>query len=487
MASGSSKTVIYAAIGGNLAIAITKFVAAVTTGSSAMLSEGVHSLVDTGNGLLLLFGIRQATKPPDDRHPFGRGKELYFWTLIVAVLIFGVGGGISIYEGLKHVRHPEAVTDPTINYVVLGFAFVFEGAARAIPAILANVPLQPDGTTELDAAVLLRRLQDASHTLAAAQRAVHRTVQAGRLRTGPVPVELPTVYATGTSGYGPSHQRRLGGRGTKAIPTGKPAPFDCFKVAATAALWEWWRSLEAAESHEEPTYDPCDREPGTFGEWVAWMAYYAYFNNPRRTGLRPPMRAHSPDHHYLESYCKEVFGAFDLDAIGKLRARYIVQTSKAVEQIDATTLREMADHFRKLTHLPNTAAGPQDTGADGRELAKTSQDAATADETVMAVVQLYVGGAASEERIQAVAALVNNPDLTVNEKLTQIDQQLPIPATASAEKLGELLKVTKQAVMKCEWWQENRRGTRQDDESRRLARHEKRKKELEPPGRDEDR
>lgn len=129
MATGGSKTVIFAAIGGNLAIAVTKFAAALTTGSSAMLSEGVHSLVDTGNGVLLLWGIRQSAKPPDDRHPFGRGKELYFWTLIVAVLIFGIGGGISIYEGLKHIQHPEAQTDPTINYVVLALAFLFEGAA----------------------------------------------------------------------------------------------------------------------------------------------------------------------------------------------------------------------------------------------------------------------------------------------------------------------------------------------------------------------
>ncbi len=129
MATGSSKMVIYAAIGGNFAIAMTKFVAATITGSSAMLSEGVHSLVDTGNGLLLLWGIRQSAKPPDDRHPFGRGKELYFWTLIVAVLIFGIGGGISIYEGAKHIKHPEAQTNPTLNYVVLGLAFLFEGAA----------------------------------------------------------------------------------------------------------------------------------------------------------------------------------------------------------------------------------------------------------------------------------------------------------------------------------------------------------------------
>lgn len=129
MAAGGSRTVIFAAIAGNLGIAVTKFVAAGVTGSSAMLSEGVHSLVDTGNGLLLLWGIRQAAKPPDDRHPFGRGKELYFWTLIVAVLIFALGGGVSIYEGLKHVRRPEPQTNPTVNYVVLAVAFAFEGAA----------------------------------------------------------------------------------------------------------------------------------------------------------------------------------------------------------------------------------------------------------------------------------------------------------------------------------------------------------------------
>jgi cation diffusion facilitator family transporter len=129
MAAGGSKTVIYAAIGGNLAIAITKFIAAFSSGSSAMLSEGVHSLVDTGNGLLLLWGIRQASLPPDERHPFGRGKELYFWTLIVAVLIFALGGGISIYEGIGHIRDPHPIANPMVNYLVLGFAFVFEGAA----------------------------------------------------------------------------------------------------------------------------------------------------------------------------------------------------------------------------------------------------------------------------------------------------------------------------------------------------------------------
>jgi cation diffusion facilitator family transporter len=129
MASGGSKTVIFAAIAGNFAIAVTKFAAAFFTGSSAMLSEGVHSFVDTGNGVLLLWGIRQSALPADDRHPFGRGKELYFWSLIVAVFIFGLGGGVSIYEGIQHILRPTPPADPTANYIVLALAFLFEGAA----------------------------------------------------------------------------------------------------------------------------------------------------------------------------------------------------------------------------------------------------------------------------------------------------------------------------------------------------------------------
>jgi cation diffusion facilitator family transporter len=124
-----SRKVIYAAIVGNLLIAATKFIAAFVTGSSAMLSEGVHSLVDTGNGGLLLYGIRRAAKPADTTHPLGHGRELYFWSFIVALLVFAVGAGVSFYEGVIHIMQPEPVANPLVNYVVLGFATVFEGAS----------------------------------------------------------------------------------------------------------------------------------------------------------------------------------------------------------------------------------------------------------------------------------------------------------------------------------------------------------------------
>ena len=125
--SSSSKFAIYGAIGANIAIAASKFVAAAFTGSSAMLSEGIHSLVDSGNGILILYGVKQAEKPADKRHPFGRSKELYFWALIVAILVFSVGGGMSFYEGVEHIKHPAPITDPTWNYWVLGLSLVFEG------------------------------------------------------------------------------------------------------------------------------------------------------------------------------------------------------------------------------------------------------------------------------------------------------------------------------------------------------------------------
>jgi cation diffusion facilitator family transporter len=127
--ASESRTAILAAIAGNLAIAVTKFVAASFTGSAAMLSEAIHSVVDTGNGGLMLLGQRRSRRPPDFDHPFGHGRELYFWTLIVAVLVFTVGGGMSVYEGVTHIRHPATQESAVWSYAVLAFAAVFEGTS----------------------------------------------------------------------------------------------------------------------------------------------------------------------------------------------------------------------------------------------------------------------------------------------------------------------------------------------------------------------
>jgi cation diffusion facilitator family transporter len=125
---GGSKKVVYAALAGNLTIALTKFVAAAMTGSSAMWSEGVHSLVDSGNQALLLYGMHRAQRPPDARFPFGYGKEVYFWSFVVALLVFSTGAGLSLYEGVRHLQHPAEIANPVINYVVLAVAMLLEGA-----------------------------------------------------------------------------------------------------------------------------------------------------------------------------------------------------------------------------------------------------------------------------------------------------------------------------------------------------------------------
>jgi cation diffusion facilitator family transporter len=128
-ANASSKPVIYAALIGNLLVAVTKAVAAIWTGSSAMVSEAIHSFVDTGNELLLLYGLRQAGRGADREHPLGHGRELYFWSFIVAILIFALGATVSVYQGVVHARHPEPISSPGVSYVVLALSFLFEGAS----------------------------------------------------------------------------------------------------------------------------------------------------------------------------------------------------------------------------------------------------------------------------------------------------------------------------------------------------------------------
>lgn len=167
-ASSSSKLSLYGGIAANVAIAVSKFVAAYITGSSAMLSEGIHSLVDTGNGGLLLYGMSRSQRPADAQHPFGHGKELYFWALIVAVLIFAIGGGMSFYEGIKHLEHPEPLEDAKWNYIVLGVSIIFEGAALFL-ALKALLEKQAPGVsfwttlrTSRDPAVFASVLENAA-------------------------------------------------------------------------------------------------------------------------------------------------------------------------------------------------------------------------------------------------------------------------------------------------------------------------------------
>ena len=124
-----SNVVIFAALAANLGIAVAKFIAAGISGSLSMLTEGFHSVVDSVNQVLLLYGQRQGRRAPDHAHPFGYGRELYFWSFVVAILIFAIGAGVSIYEGWEHIKHPEAPTSPTLNYIVLGVSFLLEGTS----------------------------------------------------------------------------------------------------------------------------------------------------------------------------------------------------------------------------------------------------------------------------------------------------------------------------------------------------------------------
>lgn len=123
---------IYSALAANLLIAVTKFTAGAFTNSSSMISEGIHSTVDTTNQLLLLYGIKRSKKAPDELHPFGYGKELYFWSFVVSILIFGLGGALSVYQGILHIIDPEVMKDPFWNYIVLVLSLIFEGTSLLI-------------------------------------------------------------------------------------------------------------------------------------------------------------------------------------------------------------------------------------------------------------------------------------------------------------------------------------------------------------------
>src|SRR5436305_83526 len=129
MAGSATRTTVWAAVMGNLLVAVTKIAAAIFSGSSAMVSEAVHSVVDTGNEVLLLYGMRRSQRRPDAEHPFGYGRELYFWSFIVALLLFGLGCVASVVEGIDHVRHPEPIEHPGVIYSVLTLSLLFEGSS----------------------------------------------------------------------------------------------------------------------------------------------------------------------------------------------------------------------------------------------------------------------------------------------------------------------------------------------------------------------
>ena len=132
---GESPKAVIAAVLANIAIGIVKFIAAAVSGSSAMISEGIHSIVDSGNGLLILFGMKRAQRKPDLAHPFGYSQELYFWTLVVAVMIFALGGGVSMYEGIHRIMEitPETkLGDPTLNYIIIGISAIIEGVSLSV-------------------------------------------------------------------------------------------------------------------------------------------------------------------------------------------------------------------------------------------------------------------------------------------------------------------------------------------------------------------
>lgn len=138
-----SNKAIYAALAGNAAIAVTKFGAAAVTGSASMASEGVHSSVDTVNQMLLLYGKRRARQRPDKLHPYGYGRELYFWTFVLAIMVFALGALVSIYQGIAHIREPEHVTRPIVNYVVLGLSLLFEGLSWRVGFREFHATLRP--------------------------------------------------------------------------------------------------------------------------------------------------------------------------------------------------------------------------------------------------------------------------------------------------------------------------------------------------------
>jgi hypothetical protein len=237
-----------------------------------------------------------------------------------------------------------------------------------------------------------------------------------------------------------------------------------------AALRRDYQDLApAAESHDPPPtkagYDPSEREPRTFAELATCLAEWEYVTRPSSRPRRIPVTAHDPDTLYLQSYCKATFGGWDIDALAKLRDQYAVQTGVTMDQYSPTPLCEIAAHFRALGRQTPAAEPPAAAQPDGASFR---------------LLRVFTNGL-SDERIEKAARLLADDSLTANEKLTRIDALLPFPAKASAEQLGDMLGVSKQAVLKTPWWVQNRKGEKEDEVGRRRAGHQKRAEGYEPP------
>ena len=403
-------------------------------------------------------------------------------------------------------------------------------AARGIPGILANVQPKHDGAIELVASHLAKRLQDAKHTLAAAQWAIHEGIQTGRLRIGLVEVEMSSFLPRGCDVW------QGGERGTIAIPEGKPAPFDAFKVTATDSLWTWWRSFDAADSQKarriaqpfgntpmvdaelpspftipEPTFRFAEGPPSeprpvrsmTVGGLIHNLTIFADFYErasadiDRAEPLLKPAavgnRDANADHmrrdlratvaiDRVRAYVLAKYGAdLTIGTARRLLGDLIRICALTVDAAEALPLEAAMDRLdaaeTRKDESPADAAHDEPALAVGRTPAELTPAKPT-DHSSVALLSVFTNGIA-DDRIKEASRLLSDDVLTANEKLTKIDALIRFPATASAEQLGELLGVTKQAVLKTDWWIRNRKGEKDNEIGRRRAGHQKRAKEHE--------
>jgi hypothetical protein len=413
----------------------------------------------------------------------------------------------------------EIDTTPTLPQPPRGLV---ESAAQKIPEILANVPPKQDGVIELIASHLAKRLQDAKHSLAAAHWAIHEAVQAGRLRAGTVEVELASFgrQVGRRAMYGLPDTRRMewtgGGKSTIAIPGGKPAPFDAFKVTATESLWTWWRSFDASSSPADQSSEDADRFIERVLAGPDGVELTPHELTLLEAHLRQPVSfvtlqqekkatGHSPTEvarnklEGIRDFNRGLRQAKNPPPDVPLDPSTMAAGQGMLAHIDSlaasnTVVRQMVVHMG-ARHAGGASPRPGVTvtgkvrtpGNNPSEAAlAVGQAQATGaptpgDDASLVLMRVFTNGI-TDDRIKKAARLLSDAKLTANEKLTEIDALIRFPATASAEQLGEMLGVTKQAVLKTDWWMQNRKGEKESEVGRRREGHRKRAKSYESPG-----